>query len=63
MPKGKGYGGNKMPNEGTSRKGDYAGGKASPSMSNASGPRKTNDQRADVLKSPSSKNPYPHGLA
>lgn len=35
----------------------------SPSMSTASGPKKEGAERNDVAVTPSSKNPYPEGLA
>lgn len=55
------YGKSKMPNEGSG--GSGGGGKGSGTNRGPnSGLRKENTQRADVLKKPSSKNPYPRGL-
>ena len=67
MPKGKGYGG-RMPNEpkGNARKQSYHGYGTSGGGSNKgpnSGVKMSDEMRADVKKAPSSKNPYPRGLA
>ena len=52
----------KMPNDGKYGKGKMGKSGASNNGS-CSGLKKENPQRADVTKSPSSKNPFPRGLA
>ena len=52
----------KMPNEGGKK---YKGGgsKGKSNTGGCSGPKKQDSQRADVLSTPSHRNPYPSGLS
>jgi hypothetical protein len=51
----------KQPNSGGGKGGGSARGKTNTGRS--SGPRMSDEHRADVTKTPSHKNPYPNGLS
>ena len=59
MPKH--YSGSKMPNESGGKKSSHKG--MGTNKGASTGLRHESQVRADVMKSPSNKNPFPHGMA